>query len=454
MQECAPCQNARRARACPHSLTAAARCSVAVIGAGAAGLVTAHELLRAGHAVTVFEQSNRVGGLWNYEEAVETDLLGQRPRRRIHGSLYASLTTNLPRDLMAFDGYTFDSAGGGDDHWPRYPGHAQVAEYLRRFSHDCDIAPCIRFEHEVTAVTPAAPGWRVSREAFDAVAVCNGHFSEPIVPSLPGLEHFKGAAVHSHNYRRPEPFSGKRVVVLGSSVSGADLARELASVATVHFSGRAFTATIRGRDGIVRCPAMTGLDGTDAVLTGSERIRDVDAIVFCTGYHYRLPFLPPLVGGRVRNNRVRNVYRQLLDIDHPTLAFVGLGFRIVPFPFFQRQARWFARLLAGAFELPPRAERRAELARQLRHNRSAGIAERHFHRLESTQIEYLNQLARQCGDEPVPGWFGELWHEHRANTLARPGDYHEMPLKAHGPTVVHQPLAAPGAKRQTSLTSP
>ena len=428
--------------------------NVAVIGAGAAGLVTAHELRCAGHAVTLFEQSNRVGGLWSYQEEVETDPLGQRPERRIHGSLYASLTTNLPRDLMAFDGYTFDSAGGGDDHWPRYPGHAQVAEYLQRFADDCDITRRVCFAHEVVRVMPAGQGWTVSDKPFDAVAVCNGHFSEPIVPSLPGLEQFQGAALHSHNYRRPEPFASKRVVVLGSSVSGADLARELARVATVHFSGRAFTDFARGTDGILRCPSVTSLEGRDAVLADGRRVRDVDAIVFCTGYHYRLPFLPPIAGGRVRNNRVRNVYRQLLDIDHSTLAFVGLGFRIVPFPFFQRQARWFARLLAGAFALPPRAERRAELARELRRNRSAGIAERHFHRLESTQIEYLNGLARQCGDEPVPAWFGELWREHRANALARPGDYQHMPLSAHGPTVVRQPLAAPPAKRQTSSSSP
>ena len=418
------------------TLTTTPEPKVAVIGAGAAGLVTAHELLRAGHAVTVFEQSDRVGGLWVYEEEVETDPLGQMPERRIHGSLYASLTTNLPRDLMAFDGYTFDSAGGGADDWPRYPGHLQVAEYLRRFSHDCDINRRIRFGHRVACIAPEGQGWRIDDEPFDAVAVCNGHFSEPLVPRLPGLDDFPGTALHSHNYRRPEPFAGKRVLVFGSSVSGADLARELASVGAVHFSGRAFTQTMKGKDGIVRCPSVVRLEGTDAVLANGDRVPDIDAILFCTGYHYRMPFLPPLTGGRVRNNRVRNVYWQLLDIDHPTLAFIGLGFRIVPFPFFQRQARWFARLLAGAFELPPRTERRAALARQLRCNRSAGIAERHFHRLEDTQIDYLNELARQCGDEPMPAWFGELWREHKANTLARPGHYQQMPLKAHGPTVV------------------
>ncbi len=383
--------------------------------------------------MTVFEQSDRVGGLWVYEEEVESDPLGQQPIKRIHGSLYASLRTNLPRDLMAFDGYTFDSAGGGDDRWPRYPGHAQVREYLVRFSRDCGIDERIRFEHKVALAAPTADGWRVDDEHFDALAVCNGHFSEPIVPALPGFQGFSGTALHSHNYRRPEPFAGQRVLVLGSSVSGADLARELASVAEVHFSGRTFAQSHTG-EGIVRCPTALGFDGNDVLLAGGGRIRDVDAIVFCTGYHYRFPFLG--AQRRVHKNRVRNVYRQMLDIDHPNLAFVGLGFRIVPFPFFQRQARWFARLLAGAFELPRRSKMRDELATELWRNRKAGIAERHFHRLEAIQIEYLNRLARQCGDDPVPAWFGQLWDEHRANVLAKPGAYHELPIKARGPSVV------------------
>ena len=42
-----------------------------VIGAGAAGLVTARELIREGHRPTVFEQGSRVGGVWVYTDKVE-----------------------------------------------------------------------------------------------------------------------------------------------------------------------------------------------------------------------------------------------------------------------------------------------------------------------------------------------------------------------------------------------
>ena len=206
---------------------------------------------------------------------------------------------------------------------------------------------------------------------------------------------------------------------------------------TVHFSGRAFPGTqpaARSRR-ISRCPPVARVLPDAVVLANGDRIDDVDAILFCTGYHYRFPFLPPALA-MVRDNSVWGLYRQLVSIEHPTLAFVGLPFRIVPFPFFQRQARWFARLLAGDFPLPDRAARRRDHAAEIRALRRAGVAGRHFHRMEETQFDYLDGLARQCGDAPVPEWFQALWLEHKANTRARPGKFHDLPLPARGPTIV------------------
>ncbi len=107
------------------------RCMQAVIGAGAAGLVAARELLREGHKVTVFEQGSRVGGVWVYTEEIEKDdLLGRDPNRlkvcrlfwqaaalsnaaraslghQVHSSMYSGLRTNLPREIMSYLDFPF-----------------------------------------------------------------------------------------------------------------------------------------------------------------------------------------------------------------------------------------------------------------------------------------------------------------------------------------------------------
>lgn len=48
----------------------------AVIGAGAAGLVAARELVKGGHQVVVFEQQQELGGTWLYSDEVGTFMHG------------------------------------------------------------------------------------------------------------------------------------------------------------------------------------------------------------------------------------------------------------------------------------------------------------------------------------------------------------------------------------------
>ncbi|MBE7162480.1 MAG: glutamate synthase subunit beta, partial [Williamsia herbipolensis] len=50
----------------PHPAATSTSRSVAVIGSGPAGLAAAQQLVRAGHAVTVYERDGRVGGLMRY----------------------------------------------------------------------------------------------------------------------------------------------------------------------------------------------------------------------------------------------------------------------------------------------------------------------------------------------------------------------------------------------------
>lgn len=60
----------------------------------------------------------------------------------------------------------------------------------------------------------------VTSESFDAVMICNGHFSEPSVPKLKGQGIFQGAQLHSNDYRTPDVFTDQAVVIFGGGPSG------------------------------------------------------------------------------------------------------------------------------------------------------------------------------------------------------------------------------------------
>ena len=71
----------------------------------------------------------------------------------------------------------------------------------------------------------------LSEEDFDAVVVCNGHYSDARRAELPGAESFPGTIVHSHSYRDNQAFKGLTVTVIGASASGEDICREIALTA-------------------------------------------------------------------------------------------------------------------------------------------------------------------------------------------------------------------------------
>jgi hypothetical protein len=418
--------------------------TVAVIGAGAAGLVTARELLRAGHTVQVFEKASDVGGVWQYQEPAEDNLLGSTDSP-IHTSMYASLRTNLPRDLMAFLDYTFDSAGGGDDAWPRFPHHTMVKEYLQRFARDFDLLPHIHFDTAVVSLRRIDSAWQlVASEdsetqtfSFDAVAVCNGHYAKPYVPEIDGMSDFPGVLLHSHNYRHPEPFAGQTVALLGVSVSGTDIHHELADVAEhVYLCGYPFNNPENQRDkgNISYRPAIQSMraDGRLVFIDGALS-EPIDSFMFCTGYHFSFPFIgDELV--TVDDNYVQPLYQHLLHIGQPTLAFIGIPIRVIPFPLFEMQARWFAKHLNGDVVLPPQAEMKRMNEAAIGPLRSAGKPQ-HFHVLGDAQSNYYNALARQCEEPDLPDWFLQVMGAHFSNAQKGRG-FQDRPLPALGPTVV------------------
>lgn len=104
---------------------------VAVVGAGAAGLVAIRELAKAGHTAVAYEQAPQLGGVWLYTDATERDdALGTRSDagQRVHSSLYQHLRVNLPREVMSFLDLPFvpEAMRGKSVDARRYCGHQEV----------------------------------------------------------------------------------------------------------------------------------------------------------------------------------------------------------------------------------------------------------------------------------------------------------------------------------------
>ena len=116
---------------------------VCVIGAGAAGLCAARRLAEAQLSPVIFEQTNVVGGTWVFNESTGMDQHGLP----IHSSMYKSLKTNLPKEVMAFPDYPFPSKKESFLH------HKDVLSYLENFARDHDLMKHVRFKTVVKNIS-------------------------------------------------------------------------------------------------------------------------------------------------------------------------------------------------------------------------------------------------------------------------------------------------------------
>lgn len=192
--------------------------TVAVVGAGAAGLCAAKYLVQAGHDVTVFEIGSHIGGLWRY--------------RNDNGrsSAYASLHINSEKRNTQFTDFPFS------DDVPVFPSHEDMCRYLESYADHFGVTERIRFNSRITEISPVSGptgGWNLEiengqRAEFDSVVVATGHLSDPLMPEF--LGDFEGEALHSHDYEEPLRFIGQKVLVVGAGNSACDIAADLCQV--------------------------------------------------------------------------------------------------------------------------------------------------------------------------------------------------------------------------------
>lgn len=390
--------------------------SVAIIGAGSSGLAAARYMAGQGvyDRVVVYERRPEVGGIWNHtaqatpqnpipqvspyfppDAPVQLPQPGNGPATpEFPTAMYDSLYVNIPHPLM---GYTdlpiadFWKTAHPDKPLLIFPTRQTIQEYLVSCSQE--VRHLIRFGTNVDDIRLLNKGdgvdsWEIhitdtsdeskSVETFDAVIVAHGHYETTFVPAIAKIDEFHkahpGVISHSKRYRNPEQFKGKRVVVVGNSASGLDIASQINQVSErpIYLSVHSPTAEeALGRFvEVEEVPEIKEflVEERGVRLADGRVITGVDAVVFCTGFLFSLPFLekekpadgektpeglsPMLTNGR----RVHRLYDDMIHIDHPTLAFLSLPIKVIPYPLAQAQSAILARVWANTLSLPSKAE--------------------------------------------------------------------------------------------------
>jgi putative flavoprotein involved in K+ transport len=177
---------------------------IAIVGGGSAGLATASLLRRSGFDPLVLEAGPEAGAAW---------------RNR-----YDRLRLHTPRLLSGLPGRRIPRRYG------RWVRRDDLLEYLRDYAEleRLELRTGVRVER----LEPEGDGWRL--ETSDgpllarAAVVATGYNGAPWLPEWPGRDAFAGRLLHSSEYRRPDPFRGRDVLVVGAGNSGAEIATDVA----------------------------------------------------------------------------------------------------------------------------------------------------------------------------------------------------------------------------------
>jgi len=177
---------------------------VLVVGAGPAGLAVAACLRRRGIDPLVVDRGGAVGDSWR--------------------ARYDRLHLHTPRVQSALPGLRIPRRFG------RWVAKDDMAEYLRLYAAHHGIRP--RFGVEVARLERDGDGWKAETGGAPLsarqVVLASGYNREPVLPSWPGRETFRGELLHASAYSGPERFRGRDVLVVGAGNTGAEIAADLA----------------------------------------------------------------------------------------------------------------------------------------------------------------------------------------------------------------------------------
>jgi cation diffusion facilitator CzcD-associated flavoprotein CzcO len=217
----------------------------------------------------------------------------------------------------------------------------------------------------------------------------------------------------------------QKVIVIGNGPSGIDISDQLAPFcSSLIVSAHTPSEAPQLFPNIISLPEIISLDNDISSIrfANGHVEKGVDAIIFCTGYLYSLPFLhlpessPPTI---TTGERVQNTYEHIFYSPDPTVSFVGLPQRIIPFPDAESQSSVIARVYSGRLELPDFSVMKSWEADRIKEKGDR----RAFHLMPFPEDrKYMNDLylwAEKAGEGLMPKWWDEeaTWIRERASGL-------------------------------------
>lgn len=332
--------------------TVALKVDIVVIGAGQAGLSAAYHLGRRGLApqrgFVVLDHESQPGGAWQHR--------------------WPSLTLSTVNRIHDLPGMAF--ADAVDTTANEVQAAVAVPKYFAAYEQKFAL-PVFR-PVNVTVVCDRGERFMVETDVMDistrGIINATGTWETPFIPEYPGAELFKGRQLHTKDYRTPEEFIGKHVVIVGAGISAIQLLDEISQVTSTTWvtrrppefrsgpfgesAGRAAVAIVedRVRRGLPpqSVVSVTGLP--DSARVQAMRARGVlqrlpmfsditedgvhwpdgtslkaDVILWCTGFRSSLDHLAPVVhreesGGIVMTGRLATQVA-----SDPRIHLVGYG---------------------------------------------------------------------------------------------------------------------------------
>lgn len=201
--------------------------------------------------------------------------------------------------------------------------------------------------------------------------------------------------MHSQGQQITDP--QQRVIIVGNSASGVDVSAQLSVLARhpIFISEKEKpTVTPPAKEPwaanvsqiVEFLPSQRGVRFADGRVES-----DIDAVIFCTGFHYSYPFLKTLEPSVVvpDGGHAAHLWEHILYTADPTLAFLSVPQRVVPFPIAESQSAIISRIWSGRLAAPTPSAMDSWVSAE-HEDKGAGKA---IHLMFfPTDVEYINRL--------------------------------------------------------------